>query len=183
MSASPGPIRDLVGYGAAPPKAPWPDGKRIAVNFCINYEEGAERCVLNGDDGSEDRLVETAVDRRVGARDLNAESYYGFGARVGYWRLLKAFTDRGLPATVNLVGLAGKLVPDPLAAMLNAGFDIQSHGWRWIDYAALSEDEERAHIQKAIDQVVRLTGSSPPGYYAGLPSTNTQRLCTEMGFA
>ncbi|MEM7056394.1 MAG: polysaccharide deacetylase family protein [Pseudomonadota bacterium] len=182
MSAVPGPIRDLRGYGAHAPKAPWPDGKRIAVNFCINYEEGAERSVLNGDDGSEDRIADVFVARRMGERDLNMEQSYGFGARVGYWRLLHAFTDRGLQATINLVGLAGELVPHPLAAMLEAGFDIQCHGWRWIDYHTLSEDEERAHIQKSIDQVVQLTGAPPLGYYAGLPSLNTRRLCAEMGF-
>ncbi|MBY8976028.1 polysaccharide deacetylase family protein [Rhodobacteraceae bacterium NNCM2] len=178
----PGPERDLIGYGAAPPRAPWPNGARIAVNFCINYEEGAERSILNGDDGSEDRLSDVIVERRMGARDLNIESSYNFGSRVGYWRLLRAFTDRGLTATVNLVGHAGELVPDPLAAMIGAGFDLQLHGWRWIDHHTLTEVEERAHIQKGIDQVIRLTGERPLGTYAGLPSMNTRRLSAEMGF-
>ena len=177
-----GPVRDLTGYGRTPPPAPWPDGKRIAVNFCINYEEGAERSILNGDDGSEDRIADVLVTRRIGARDLNIEQSYAFGARVGYWRLLDAFTQRGLPATVNLVGLAGELVPAPLAAMLDAGFDIQCHGWRWIDYHTLTEAQERDHIQRQIDQVVRLTGHPPLGYYAGLPSMNTRRLAADMGF-
>lgn len=178
----PGPRRDLIGYGATPPKAPWPNGARIAVNFCINYEEGGERSVLNGDDGAEARVSDLIVERRIGTRDLNMESCYNFGSRVGYWRLLRAFTDRGLPATINLVGLAGDLVPDPLAAMIAAGFDIQLHGWRWIDYHSLGEDEERVHIQKGIDQVMRLTGHAPLGNYAGLPSLNTRRLSAEMGF-
>lgn len=182
MSAPPGPIRDLTGYGINPPQAPWPDGKRIAVNFCINYEEGGERNVLYGDDGSEDRIADVLVERRLGERDLNAEQSYGFGARIGYWRLLDAFKSRGLPATINLVGLAGENVPEPLAAMIAAGFDIQCHGWRWIDYHTLSETEEQRHIQRSIDQVVRLTGKRPLGYYAGLPSLNTRRLCAEMGF-
>ncbi|MEM7238184.1 MAG: polysaccharide deacetylase family protein [Pseudomonadota bacterium] len=177
-----GPVRDLIGYGAHPPGAPWPKRARIAVNFCINYEEGAERSVLNGDDGSEARVSDLIVHRRLGERDLNMESCYNFGSRVGYWRLMRAFTDRGLPATVNLVGHAGDLVPDPLAAMIAAGFDIQLHGWRWIDHHTLGEAAEREHIRRGIDQVVRLTGAPPLGNYAGLPSFNTRRLSAEMGF-
>lgn len=179
---SKGPVRNMIGYGATPPRAPWPEGKRIAVNFCINYEEGGERCILNGDDGSEDRISDVIVDRVMGGRDLNIESSYNFGSRIGYWRLLRAFTDRGLPATINLVGLAGEQVPDPLAAMIGAGFDIQCHGWRWIDYATLTEDEERTHIAQSVAQVGRLTGAKPLGYYAGLPSLNTRRLVAEAGF-
>ncbi|MEM0943485.1 MAG: polysaccharide deacetylase family protein [Pseudomonadota bacterium] len=178
-----GPKRDLIGYGTEPPPAPWPGGARIAVNFCINYEEGGERSPLNGDDGAEARVSDLIVERRMGARDLNMESCYNFGARVGYWRLLKAFTERGLPATVNLVGLAGELVPQPLSAMIKAGFDLHPHGWRWIDFHTLSEAEERAMIQRSIDQVVALTGAAPLGYYAGMPSMNTARLAAEMGFA
>jgi allantoinase len=108
------PSRDLTGYVASPPHPQWPGGARIAVNFCINYEEGAEMCVLNGDERSEVRVSDLVVEARMGMRDLNMESAYEYGSRVGYWRLLKAFTTRGLPATVNLVGLAGELVPEPL---------------------------------------------------------------------
>lgn len=180
----PGPSRDLLGYGATPPRAPWPDGARIAVNFCVNYEEGGERSILNGDDGAEARVSDLIVERAIGQRDLNMESCYNYGARVGYWRILTAFTKRNLPATINLVGLAGELVPDPLAAMIDAGWDIQPHGWRWIDYATLSEEDERAHIAQSVDQVIRLTGAPPLGYYAGLPSVNTRRLvCEQAGFA
>jgi allantoinase len=108
------PSRDLTGYGASPPHPQWPGGARIAVNFCINYEEGAEMCVLNGDERSEVRVSDLVVEARMGMCDFNMESAYEYGSRVGYWRLLKAFTTRGLPATVNLVGLAGELVPEPL---------------------------------------------------------------------
>ncbi len=176
------PSRSLAGYGANPPDPKWPGGARIAVNFCINYEEGAEMCVLNGDDRSEVRVSDLLVAARPGQRDLNIESCYEYGSRVGYWRLMRAFTDRGLPATVNLVGLAGELVPDPLAAMIEAGFDIQPHGWRWIDYHGFDEATERALIEKGRDQVIRLTGQAPMGYYAGLPSINTRRLAIEAGY-
>lgn len=175
-----GPTRDLIGYGATPPRAPWPDGARIAVNFCVNYEEGGERSILNGDDGAEVRVSDLIVERAIGTRDLNMESCYNYGSRVGYWRLLKAFQDRGLPATINLVGLAGELVPDPLRAMIDAGWDIQPHGWRWIDYATLTPEEERAHIAKSVAQVEALTGAPPLGYYAGLPSLETRAIVAEQ---
>lgn len=157
------PQRDLIGYRGDPPHANWPDGARIAVNFCINYEEGAELNVLNGDHRSETRLSDVVVPPRPGRRDLNIESSYEYGSRAGYWRLLKAFSDRDLVGTVNLVGVAGQYNPYALDAMIEAGFDLQPHGWRWIDYDTLSEDEEREHIAKGVAQVVRLTGEHPLG--------------------
>jgi peptidoglycan/xylan/chitin deacetylase (PgdA/CDA1 family) len=175
------PTRDFIGYADQPPKLRWPGDAKLAVNFCINFEEGAERCVLDGDATSEDRISDVRVTARAGARDLNIESSYEYGARVGYWRLLKAFTDRDLPATVNLVGLAGEKNPVALKAMIDAGFDLQPHGWRWIDYTTVSEDEEREMIAKGIQQVVDLTGAAPLGYYAGLPSINTLKLVSETG--
>ncbi len=175
------PTRDFIGYGAGSKKIVWPNDARIAVNFCINFEEGGERCILNGDDRSEERLSDVAVESRIGRRDLNIESSYEYGSRVGYWRLLKAFTDRNLPATVNLVGLAGEKNPAALQAMIDAGFDLHPHGWRWIDFDNLSEAEERAYIERSIQQIKDLTGEAPLGYYAGLPSANTRRLVVEAG--
>ena len=104
------PTRDFIGYEGQYPQNTWPNEARIAVNFCINYEEGGELCILNGDDRSETRVSDVAVETRVGRRDLNIESSYEYGSRVGYWRLLKAFSDRDLQATVNLVGLAGEKI-------------------------------------------------------------------------
>ena len=175
------PSRDLCGYNNQYPHANWPNDARVAVNFCINYEEGGEMCALNDDHRSEVRVSDLIVEPRYGARDLNIESCYEYGARVGYWRLLEAFASRGLKATVNLVGLAGELHPDPLKAMVDQGFDLQPHGWRWIDYHTLDADHEREHIRKSIQQVVNLTGKPPLGYYAGLPSINTRRLVIEAG--
>lgn len=180
-ATSPEPQRDLIGYRGNPPHAKWPGNARIAVNFCINYEEGAEMCVLNGDHKSEVRISDVVVPSRPGHRDLNIESSYEYGSRAGYWRLLKAFTDRDLVGTVNLVGVAGQYNPFALDAMIEAGFDLQPHGWRWIDYETLSEGEEREHIARGVEQVVRLTGAHPLGYYAGMPSINTRRLVIEEG--
>ncbi len=175
------PTRDLIGYADQPPQVVWPDEARIAINFCINYEEGGELCILNGDDRSEVRLSDVAVTTRIGGRDLNIESSYEYGARVGYWRLLRAFTERGLVATVNLVGLAGWQNPHALQAMIDAGFDLQPHGWRWIDYYELDAATEREYLRNSIEQVRELTGEPPLGYYAGLPSLNTRRLVAESG--
>ena len=175
------PTRDFIGYRNEAPNVMWPGEARIAVNFCINYEVGGELCVLNGDDRSEERLSDVAARAKIGGRELNVESSYEYGSRVGYWRLLKAFTDRGLQATVNLVGLAGEQNPDALRAMVDAGFDLQPHGWRWINYDTVPEAEERAHIEKSIAQVQALTGKPPLGYFAGLPSANTRRLVVEAG--
>lgn len=176
------PTRDLAGYGRDRPELTWPGGAHVAVNFCVNYEEGGELCVLNGDDRSESRIADVAVTARHGARDLNIEQSYEYGSRVGYWRLIDAFAKRGLRATVNLVGLAGELVPEPLAAMIDAGWDIQPHGWRWIDFHETTEAEEREMIRRSTEQVLRLTGAAPLGYYAGLPSIHTRRLAIEAGY-
>ena len=175
------PSRDFIGYADQPPAVVWPDEARIAINFCINYEEGGELCILNGDDRSEVRVSDVAVETRIGGRDLNIESSYEYGSRVGYWRLLKAFTESGLKATVNLVGLAGWQNPQALRAMIDAGFDIQPHGWRWFDYNNLEASAERECIRNSIEQVRQLTGEPPLGYYAGLPSLNTRRLVVEEG--
>ncbi len=181
MTDHSGPPRDMVGYGRNPPDPKWPGGARIAINFCINYEEGGEMCVLNGDDRSEVRLGDASVHPKIGARDLNMEQVYEFGSRVGFWRILKAFSDRDLPATINLVGLAGEMNPQAMAAIAESGHDIQCHGWRWIDHHQLPEDVEREHIRMCVAQATALTGVHPLGYYAGMPSPNTRRLVVEEG--
>jgi allantoinase len=181
MNDDSSPSRDFIGYADQPPTVVWPDEARIVLNFCINYEEGGELCVLNGDDRSEVRVADVAVETRIGGRDLNIESSYEYGSRIGYWRLLKAFTERDLKATVNLVGLAGWQNPQALRAMIDAGFDIQPHGWRWFDYNNLEASAERECIRNSIEQVRQLTGEPPLGYYAGLPSLNTRRLIVEEG--
>lgn len=175
------PSRDFIGYADSPLRARWPGGARVAVNFCLNYEEGAELCVLNGDDRSETRISDIAAEARIGGRELNVESGYEYGARVGYWRLTRAFTDRKLPCTVNLVGRAAEANPLAVAEMVKAGFDLQLHGWRWIDQGTLPEAVERDHIQRQVVMATGLTGTLPLGYHAGRPSMNTRRLLVEAG--
>ncbi|PPU39792.1 allantoinase PuuE [Xanthomonas arboricola] len=174
--------RDLVGYGATPPAARWPGGARIAVQFVINYEEGAENCVLNGDAGSEAFLSEmVGTQAQPGARAMAMESLYEYGSRAGFWRLHRLFTTRNVPVTVFGVAHALASNPDAVAAMQAAEWEIACHGLRWIDYQHVDEATERAHIAEAIAVHTRVTGSRPLGWYQGRTSPNTARLVAEEG--
>ncbi|CAD0302104.1 allantoinase PuuE [Xanthomonas hortorum pv. cynarae] len=174
--------RDLVGYGATPPAAQWPGGARIAVQFVINYEEGAENCVLNGDAGSEAFLSEmVGTQSQPGARAMAMESLYEYGSRAGFWRLHRLFTARNVPVTVFGVAQALASNPEAVAAMRAADWEIASHGLRWIDYQHMDEAAERAHIAEAIAVHTRVTGSRPLGWYQGRTSPNTSRLVAEEG--
>ncbi|NJB78680.1 allantoinase PuuE [Xanthomonas arboricola] len=174
--------RDLVGYGATPPAAQWPGGARIAVQFVINYEEGAENCVLNGDAGSEAFLSEmVGTQAQPGARAMAMESLYEYGSRAGFWRLHRLFTARNVPVTVFGVAQALACNPEAVAAMQAADWEIASHGLRWIDYQHVDAATERAHIAEAIAVHTRATGSRPLGWYQGRTSPNTARLVAEEG--
>ncbi|MCC8914844.1 allantoinase PuuE [Xanthomonas euvesicatoria] len=174
--------RDLLGYGATPPAAQWPGGARIAVQFVINYEEGAENCVLNGDAGSEAFLSEmVGAHAHPGARAMAMESLYEYGSRAGFWRLHRLFTARNVPVTVFGVAQALASNPDAVAAMQAARWEIASHGLRWIDYQHVDDATERAHIAQAIAVHTRVTGSRPLGWYQGRTSPNTARLIAEEG--
>ncbi|WP_285446965.1 allantoinase PuuE [Xanthomonas sp. fls2-241-TYG-148] len=174
--------RDLVGYGATPPPAQWPGGARIAVQFVINYEEGAENCVLNGDAGSEAFLSEmVGAPSHPGARAMAMESLYEYGSRAGFWRLHRLFSARGVPVTVFGVAAALAANPEAVAAMQSADWEIASHGLRWIDYQHVDAATERAHLAQAITLHTQVTGSRPLGWYQGRTSPNTARLVAEEG--
>lgn len=174
-------VRDLVGYGAVPPAAQWPGGARVAVQFVINYEEGAENSVLNGDKGSEAFLSDMVGAVSHPARAMAMESLYEYGSRAGFWRLHRLFTSRGVPVTVFGVAAALEMNPVAVEAMLLADWEIASHGLRWIDYQSVQEDLEREHIAEAIALHTRLTGKRPLGWYQGRTSPNTARLVVEEG--
>ncbi|SEJ27045.1 putative urate catabolism protein [Sphingobium sp. AP50] len=173
--------RDLIGYGATPPDPRWPGGAKIAVQFVINYEEGAENSVLNGDKGSEAFLSEMVGAQSHPDRAMAMESLYEYGSRAGFWRLHRLFTQRGLPVTVFGVANAMAMNPDAVEAMLKADWEIASHGLKWIDYQYVPEDVERGHIAQAIALHEKLTGSRPLGWYQGRTSPNTARLVREEG--
>lgn len=175
--------RDMVGYGAAPPRAEWPDGARIALNFVINYEEGGENNILHGDAASEAFLSEiVGADAWPGQRHMNMESIYEFGSRAGFWRLHRMFTSRNLPVTVFGVAMALKRNPDAVAAMQSAGWEIASHGLKWIEYRDAPEKVERDHIKEAIRIHRSVTGQRPAGMYQGRTSENTLKLTMAAGF-
>jgi allantoinase len=173
--------RDLIGYGRTPPHADWPGGARIAVQFVLNYEEGAENCVLHGDRASETFLSEIINAQAFEMRHLSMESIYEYGSRVGAWRLLREFERRRMPLTVFGVSMALERHPELVAAMVEAGHEIACHGWRWISYQNVDEATERAHMKHAVEVIRRMTGSAPVGWYTGRDSPNTRRLVVEHG--
>ena len=174
--------RDLRGYGARPPDPQWPGGARTAVQFVINYEEGAENCVLHGDAASEAFLSEiVGAAAYPGQRHMNMESLYEYGARAGFWRLHRLFTERGFAVTVFGVAMALARNAEAVAAMQDADWEIASHGYRWIDYQDVDEATEKAHLEKAIGIHTQVTGARPLGWYLGRCSPNTHRLVAAEG--
>ena len=173
--------RDLNGYGRHPPFADWPGNARVALQFVLNVEEGGENCVLHGDAGSEQFLSEIVGAASYPARHMSMESIYEYGSRVGVWRILREFERRGLPLTVFGVAMAMQRTPEITAACVDLGHEIASHGWRWIHYQAMSIDEEREHLRRAVEIHTALTGAAPLGWYTGRDSPNTRRLVVEHG--
>lgn len=170
--------RDMVGYGEKPVKTEWPNKARIAVQFVINYEEGGENCILHGDPSSEAFLSEiVGASPWPGKRHMNMESIYEYGSRAGFWRLHRLFTKYQLPVTVFGVAMAMERNPEAVRAMLDADWEIASHGYKWIDYGNnVSPETESAHIRKAIDIQQRLTGQEPKGWYIGRTSEATRDI-------
>ncbi len=174
--------RDLIGYGAEAPDPKWPGGARLALQIVMNYEEGGERSILHGDDFAEAFLQEVVgMQPLQGVRNMQVESIYEYGTRVGFWRLMRLFAERDVKISVFAVGMALERHPQAAAALVEAGHEVVSHGWRWIDYQFVGEDEEREHIRLAIESLTKATGSRPLGWYTGRLSPNTRRLVVEAG--
>lgn len=174
--------RDLHGYGATPPDPQWPDGARIAVQFVMNYEEGGENNILHGDAASEAFLSEVVgAQPWPGQRHWNIETMYEYGARVGFWRLHRLFTEAEIPITVYAVGTALERSPAQTAAMLDAGWEIASHGHKWIEWKDFPIDEERRLIEDGIRIHTEVTGERPLGWYTGRGTANTLDLLADIG--
>jgi len=173
--------RDFRGYGPNPPDPQWPGGARLALSFVLNFEEGSENTVLNGDRASELYLHEVPGGTARPERDLSTESQFEYGARAGVWRLLRLFAERNLPLTIYAVGRALELSPHIGQAFAAAGHEVASHGWRWIDYRNVPAHVERAEIAKCVAVIERTTGQKPVGWYTGRISLRTRRLVAEHG--
>jgi urate oxidase len=174
--------RDMHGYGPTPPNANWPGGAHVAVQFVLNYEEGGENNILHGDAASEAFLVDVlGAAPWPGQRHANVESMYEYGARAGFWRLHRLFTQASVPVTVYAVATALMRAPAQLAAMQEAGWEIASHGLKWVQHKDMTPDEERAQIAEAIRLHIIATGERPMGWYTGRSSLNTVDLVSEAG--
>jgi putative urate catabolism protein len=174
--------RDMVGYGRNPPDPQWPGGAVVAVQFVVNYEEGGENCILHGDAASEAFLSEiVGAQPWPGQRHMNMESIYEYGSRAGFWRLRRMFTERGIPVTVYGVATALMRNPEAVAGMQEAGWEIASHGLKWVDYRDFTREAEREHMQEAIRIHSEVTGERPLGWYTGRSSVHTIELTMEDG--
>jgi putative urate catabolism protein len=173
--------RDLIGYGRNVPQANWPNGARVALQFVLNYEEGAENCVLHGDKASEQFLSEIVGAAAYEARHLSMESIYEYGSRAGLWRILREFEKRGLPLTIFGVSMALQRHPEATAAFVELGHEIACHGLRWIHYQNMDKEAERQHMIEAVKIIKEMTGDAPLGWYTGRDSPNTRQLVVEHG--
>ena len=175
--------RDLVGYGEHPSDPQWPGGARLAVQIVMNYEEGSEYSIPDGDETSEMYLTEVpGATVGPGKRDLIVESVYEYGSRAGFWRLMRVFKERDIPVTVFGAALALERNPEAARAIREAGYEVCSHGWRWVGFQNLSEEQERAEMKRAVESIERTIGERPYGWYCRYaPSENTRRLVVEEG--
>ena len=173
--------RNMLGYGSNSPEVKWPNNSRIAVQFVLNYEEGAESSILHGDKFSEIFLSEIIGAKAFKGRHINMESLYEYGSRVGFWRIHKLFKKYNLPLTIFGVGMALERNLEICKEIKNSNYEIASHGWRWIDYQNISKSIEKKHMQKAITVIKKIFGHRPVGWYTGRCSPNTLNLVIEDG--
>jgi allantoinase len=175
--------RDLIGYGAYPPHPRWPGDARIAINFVMNYEEGSEPSMQDGEGFTETGLTEAnGLDTGITGRDLAGEGMFAYGSRVGFWRLMRLFRERDLPLTIFGCALAIERNPEAAQAIRDSNADVCCHGWRWVKHYGLSEEQEREHIGLAIASLKTTVGVRPIGWYCRYgPSINTRRLIVEEG--
>jgi putative urate catabolism protein len=173
--------RDLLGYASRAPHPHWPGEARIAVSLVMNYEEGGEACVLHGDAHSESVLTDVGAEPLPGVRNMNVESLFEYGSRVGFREILAVLKSAHVPATVYAVGMALERNPQAAAEIAASGLEVACHGQRWIDYQFVPESVEREHMRCNIECITRLIGKRPVGWYTGRPSPNTRRLVVESG--
>ena len=173
--------RDMVGYGSNRLDVKWPNNAKIALQIVLNYEEGAENCILHGDKNSEVFLSEIIGTKPIKGRHVNMESLYEYGSRRGFWRIHELFQEKNIPITIFGVGMALERNQDVCNAIKKADYEVASHGWRWIDYQNISKVEEKKHMKLAIQSIKKIFGQRPLGWYTGRCSPNTRDLVMEEG--
>ena len=173
--------RNMIGYGSKKFKVEWPNKARLAVQIVLNYEEGAENSVLNGDKYSETFLSEIIGAKPIKGRHMNMESLYEYGSRRGFWRLHELFQKKKIPITIFGVGMALEKNPEICKAIKDANYEVASHGWRWIDYQNIPKATEKKHMQLAIQSIKKIFGKRPLGWYTGRCSPNTRDLVMDEG--
>ena len=173
--------RNFIGYGSKGKKISWPNDAKLALQFVLNYEEGGESSVLNGDKYSETFLSEIIGAKAIKGRHISMESIYEYGSKAGFWRLHKLFKEKKIPVTIFGVGLALKQNPEVCNAIKNGDYEIAAHGYRWINYQDIKKSVEKKHMQQAIKIIKDIFGSRPLGWYTGRCSPNTRDLVFEDG--
>jgi len=171
----------MIGYGSNNIKIVWPNNARLALQIVLNYEEGAENCVLHGDKHSETFLSEIIGALPIKGRHINMESFYEYGSRRGFWRLHKLFSEKNIPVTIFGVAMALERNPDVCKAIINGNYEVASHGWRWIDYQNIKKTVEEKHMKLAIKTIKKIFGKRPLGWYTGRCSPNTRDLVIKEG--
>ncbi len=174
-------LRNMIGYGANGKKISWPNNAKLALQIVLNYEEGGENCVLNGDKYSETFLSEIIGAKPIKGRHVSMESIYEYGSRVGFWRLDKLFKEKKIPVTIFGVGLALKQNTEVCEAIKKGDYEIAAHGYRWIDYQNVNKSVEKKHMLDAIKTIKDIFGSRPHGWYTGRCSPNTRDLVFDEG--
>ena len=173
--------RDLVGYGSKKINVKWPNNAKLALQFVLNYEEGAENCTLHGDKTSEIFLSEIIGAKPIKGRHLNMESIYEYGSRRGFWRIYDLFNKKKIPLTIFGVGMALERNNEVCSAIKKANYEVACHGWRWIDYQNVSKKKEKNDMKLAIKSIKKIFGAQPAGWYTGRCSANTLDLVIENG--
>ena len=173
--------RNMIGYGSKNFKVVWPNKARLALQIVLNYEEGAENCLLHGDKYSESFLSEIIGAKPIKGRHINMESIYEYGSRRGFWRLHKLFKEKKIPITIFGVAMALERNPEICKAIKNGNYEVASHGWRWIDYQNIKKSTEKKHMQLSIKTIKRIFGQRPLGWYTGRCSPNTRDLVINEG--
>ena len=174
-------IRNFIGYGSNGKKISWPNNAKLALQIVLNYEEGGENCILNGDKYSETFLSEIIGAKPIKGRHISMESIYEYGSRIGFWRLDKLFKEKKIPVTIFGVGLALKNNPEVCEAIKKGNYEIAAHGYRWIDYQNVKKSIEKKHMQQAVKTIKKIFGSRPLGWYTGRCSPNTRDLVFDDG--